>query len=171
MRIPVGAKVKVTKISDEVGDPDFIGRVGTVTNVQVKGADVGESESDPYVTVSFGDVSDGFWAEELEVLEGVPWAPERFLGQLTKRELLEAVQTLRQIAVEALMIVRDAYEPYENGLGYSLEEKREFYEQSWPKLGTNETGAGYMDGQKLRSFHAAYLKQEREKTRKAEKKA
>lgn len=67
----VGSGVKVVKMADEVGDPKYIGRVGIVSKMERGTAGVGDSENDPYITVDFGDgSSDGFWTEELELVEG-----------------------------------------------------------------------------------------------------
>lgn len=64
----VGQSVKVVAIGDEM-DKKYLGMTGTITEIDTSTAGVGESKTDPYITVRFspGD-RDGFWKEELQIL-------------------------------------------------------------------------------------------------------
>lgn len=85
----IGEHVRIIHLSDDMGDPRYVGHTGVVTQVATSGLDIGESATDPVVIVRFDrplrlrnrDTSnewdlpgflthdeDAFWPEEL-----MPW--------------------------------------------------------------------------------------------------
>ena len=67
----VGQEVRIRAVTDDAGDPRFLGRLGRIRRVEDEDVawSVGQKSDDPLVIVAVpGLGEDAFWTEELEAV-------------------------------------------------------------------------------------------------------